>query len=113
MDNVTYDCTLAYGTARVSEAYIQFTIMHMSDHVFPVLSIKYPINEDGESTTPYKLTAGMKPSISDLCVLFCPCVVRKANSNVGIKTLNIRHQEQKGFRSIFIRIPQHQKGYLV
>ena len=25
----------------------------------------------------------------------------------------MRHQAQKGFRGIFVRIPEHQKGYLV
>ena len=25
----------------------------------------------------------------------------------------MRHQAQKGFRGIFVRIPQHKKGYLV
>ena len=25
----------------------------------------------------------------------------------------MRHQAQKGFRSIFVVIPQHQKGYLI
>ena len=46
-------------------------------------------------------------------MLFCPCVVRKATANVETKTLNMRHQAQKGFRGIFVRIPEHQKGYLV
>ena len=29
------------------------------------------------------------------------------------KALNMRHQSQKGFRGIFVGIPQHQNGYLV
>ena len=33
--------------------------------------------------------------------------------HIETKTLNMRHQEQKGFRGIFVGIPQHQKGYLV
>ena len=32
---------------------------------------------------------------------------------VDTKTLNMRHQAQKGFRGIFVGIPEHQKGYLV
>ena len=44
---------------------------------------------------------------------FCPCVVRKATAHVNTKTLNMRHQAQKGFRGIFVGIPDHQKGYLV
>ena len=99
--------------SRVTENYIHFALMYTTDHIFPVLSIKDLINEDGDPTTPYKLETGKKPSVSHLRVLFCPCVVRKATSHVDTKTLNMRHQAQKGFRGIFVGIPQHQKGYLV
>ena len=51
--------------------------------------------------------------MSHLRVLFCPCVVRKATAHVETKALNMRHQAQKGFRGIFVGIPEHQKGYLV
>ena len=87
--------------------------MYTTYHIFPVLPIKDLINKDGDPTTPYKLTTGTKPSVSRLHVLFCPCVVRKATAHVETKTLNMRHQAQKGFRGIFVGIPQHQKGYLV
>ena len=62
---------------------------------------------------PHKLATGTKPSVSHLRVLFCTCVVRKSTAHVETKTLTIRHQAQKGFRSIFVGIPEHQKGYLV
>ena len=55
----------------------------------------------------------MKPSVSHLHVLLCPCIVRKATAHVETKTLNMRHQAQKWFRGIFVGIPEHQKGYLV
>ena len=87
--------------------------MYTTDHIFPVLPIKDLINEDGDTTTPYKLATGMKPSVSHLRVLFCPCVVWRAMAHVETKTLNMRHQTQKGFRGISVGIPQHQKGYLV
>ena len=87
--------------------------MYTPDHIFPVLPIKDLINEDGDPTTPYKLATGMKPSVSHLPVLFCPYVVWNATSHVETKTLNMRHQAQKGFRGIFVGIPQHQKVYLV
>ena len=48
-----------------------------------------------------------------LRVLSCPCVVQKATAHVETKTLNMRHQAQKGFRGIFVGIPQHKKGFLV
>ena len=38
---------------------------------------------------------------------------RKSTAHVETKTLNMRHQAQKGFRGIFVGIPDHQKGYLV
>ena len=60
---------------------------------------------------PFKHATGTKPSVSLLCLLFFPCVVRKATANVVKKALNICHQAQKGFRSIFVGIPEHKKGY--
>ena len=51
--------------------------------------------------------------MSHLRVLFCPCVVRKATAHVETKTLNMRHQAQKGFHGIFVGIPEDHKGYLV
>ena len=87
--------------------------MHTIYHIFPVIPIKDLINEDGDPTTQHKLETGTKPSVSYLHVLFCPCVVRKATAHVETKTLNMRHQAQKGFRGIFVGIAQYQKGYLV
>ena len=87
--------------------------MYTRDHIFPVITIKDLINKVGKPTTPYRIAAGMKPSVSHSRVLFCPCVVRKATTHVDKKALNMRHQGQKGFRGIFVRITQHQKGYLV
>ena len=109
-------CTVAHSLmvhARVPEVYVHVALMYTTDHIFPVLPIKDIINEYGDPTTPHKLATGKKPSVSHLRVLFCPCVVRKATAHVETKTLNMRHQTQKGFRGIFVGIPDHQKGYLV
>ena len=95
--------------ARVLVVYVHFALMYTTDHIFPVLPIKDLINEDGDPTTPHKLATGMNPSVSHLRVLFCPCVVRKATAHVETKMLNMRHQAQKGFRGIFVSIPEHQK----
>ena len=81
--------------------------------MFPVLPIKYLINEDGNPKIPHKLATGTKPSVSHLRVLFCPCLVQKATAHVETKTLNMRDQAQKGFCGIFVGIPEHQKVYLV
>ena len=99
--------------ARGSKAYIHLSLMYTTYHIFPVLPRKDLINEDGDPTTPYKLSSGTKPSVSHLRVLFCPCIVRKATAHVGTKALNMRHQAQKGFRGIFFGITHHQKGYLM
>ena len=95
--------------ARVPEVYVHFALMYTTYHIFPVLPIKDLINEDGNPTTPHKLATGTKPSVSHLRVLFFPCVVCKATAHVETKTLNMRHQAQKGFRGIFIGILEHQK----
>ena len=99
--------------ARLPEVYVHFALMYTTDHIFPVLPIKDLIDTDGNPRTPYKLATGTKPSVSHLRVLFCPCVVRKAMAHVETKTLNMLHHAQKGFRVIFVGIPQHHKGYLV
>ena len=36
--------------AKVLEAYIHFTLMYTTDHIFPVIPIKDLINEDGNPT---------------------------------------------------------------
>ena len=77
--------------ARVPEVYVHFELMYTTDHIFPVLTIKDLINEDGNPTMPHKLATGMKPSVSHLRVLFCPCVVRKATAYVETNTLNMCH----------------------
>ena len=99
--------------ARFSEACVHFALMYTSYHIFPVLPIKDLINEDGDPIAPHKLAIGTKPSASHLHVLFCPCVVRKYTAHVETKALNMRHQAQKGFRGIFVGIPEHQKGDLL
>ena len=99
--------------ARVLEAYIHFALMYTTDHIFTVLPIKDLINEDNETTTPFKFATGTKPSVSNLRLLFFPCVVLKATTHVDKKALNMHHQAQKGFRVISVGIPQYQKGYLV
>ena len=99
--------------AIIPEAYFHFALMFTIYHIFPVLPIKDLINEDGDPTTSHKLATGTKPSVSHLRMLFCPFVVRKAMTHVETKTLNVCHQAQKGFRGIFVEIPEHQKAYLV
>ena len=98
---------------RVSDDYIHFSLMYTTHHIFTVLPIKHLINQDGEPTTPQKLANGAKHSVSNIRVLFFPCVVQKVTAHVDGKAFNMCHQSQKCFRVIFIGIPQYQKGYLI
>ena len=98
---------------RVLEAYIRFALIYTTYHILWVLPIKYMINKDDEPTTIFKLATGIKPSLSKLRLLFCPCVVRKVTAHVETKALNMHHQAQNVLCGIFDGIPQHQKGYLM
>ena len=54
-------CTVAHSLmvhARVPKLFVYFALMYTTDHIFPVLPIKDIINEDGDTTTPPKLTTG-------------------------------------------------------
>ena len=93
--------------ARVWEVYLHFAFMYTSDNIFPVLPIRDLINDYSDPTTPFKLSTGTKNSGSHLCVLFCTCFLRKTTAQIDKKALNMRHEEQKGFHSIFVGIPQH------
>ena len=66
--------------ARVSDECINFALMYTTDHIFPVLPIKQLVNQDSEPKTPHKLATSTKPSVSNIRVLFCTCVVRKATA---------------------------------
>ena len=68
--------------ARVFEVYIDFAFMYTIDHIFTVIPIKDMIKEDGDTTTPFKLTTGTKTSVPNLRVSFFPCVVPKATAHV-------------------------------
>ena len=95
--------------ARVSEVYVHFALMYTTDHIFLLLPIKDIINKDGDPTMKHKLATPKKPSVSHLHVFFCPRDVRKYTAHIETKTLNMRHQAQKGFCGIFGGIPEHQK----
>ena len=69
--------------AQVYEAYIHFMLMYTADNIFPVLTTKDLINEDGKPTTPFKLATGTKPSISHLCVLFFHVLYKKLLHMLG------------------------------
>ena len=84
--------------ARVSDEYIHFSLMYMTDHIFPVLPIKHLVNQDGEPTKPHKRETGTKPSVFNLCISFCMCVLQNSTAHVDTTALNMCHWSQKGFR---------------
>ena len=108
-------CTISHSImvhARVSEAYIHFVLMYTTDHIFPVLPIKYMINKNGNPTTPFKLATCTKPSVSYLRVLFCPCVLQKATAHVDKKALNMCHKAQKVLVVSSLEFHRIKKGIL-
>ena len=99
--------------AQVLEAYINFSLIYTAYHILQLVPIKDLINKDGNPTTTFKMVTGTKPLVLHLRVLFCTYVVQKYTAHIGTNALSTCHQSQKGFRGIFVGIPQHQKGYLV
>ena len=76
---------------RVYEKNIYFELIFITEHILLVLPIKHLVNQDVEPTMPHKLATGTKPSVSNLHVLFRPCVVQKSTEYVDTKALNMRH----------------------
>ena len=98
--------------ARVAEEYIHHAVMYAAHRVFPVLPIKDLVNEQGEPCTPSELMHGEKPPVRHLITLFCPVIVKKHTAMKDKKMVNMRHQAQKGYRGIFVGMPENQEGYL-
>ena len=96
--------------ARVSDKYIHFSLMYTTDHIFLVLPIKHLVDNYGEPTTPHKMATGKEPTVSNLCDVFCPCVLQKATAHVDTKVLNMRNQSQKVFKIYFLGFHNIRKG---
>ena len=108
-------CKIAHSLmvyARVSEAYIHFELMYITDHIFPVLPMKNMMNKDSNLTTTFKLATCTKPSVSHICVLFFLCIVQKATAHMDKNALNMRHQYQKGFGVPLLELQRIKKGIL-
>ena len=78
--------------------------MYTTDNIFPVQPIKHLVDQDGEPATPHKLETGKKPSVSNLQVLLCPCIVKNSTAHVDTKALKMCHHSKKGFCGIFVGI---------
>ena len=98
---------------RVSDEYINFALMYMTDNILPVLPIKHLVNQDGEPTTQHRLATVKKLQYQNYGVYSVCVFKKKATAHVDKKALNMCHQPQKGFCGIFVGIIQHQKGYIV
>ena len=96
---------------RVEEKFTHFALINAAHVIMPVLPLKDLVNESGEQTTSIKLMTGNKARIGHIRTLFCPVIVKKLTAQHKGKSLNMRHQPQKGFRGIFVGIPDNQAGY--
>ena len=63
---------------RVFVEYKKISFMYITPHIIPVLPINHLVKQDGEPATSHNLATSMKPSVSNICILFCPLVVQKA-----------------------------------
>ena len=84
--------------------------MYAAHHIVPVLPLKDLVDKQGNPVTPHELMTGEKAKICHLRTLFCPAIVKKHTAQYKGKHLNMRHQPQKGFRGIFVGIPDNQQG---
>ena len=89
--------------ARVLEAYIHFTRMYTTDHIFPHLPIHDMINEDSNLTTPFKLATGTKPSVSHLHIIFFHVLYIQLHHTVK-KVVEYLSSSAKGFRGFFLKV---------
>ena len=97
MEDLSNYCIFNYGARTSRGKYIHFALMYMTHHMFLVLLIKHLVKQDGETNMPHKLETITKNSVSNICVLFCPCVVQKETAQVDGKLLNMCYQSQTFF----------------
>ena len=95
---------------RFFDEYIHFELMYTTHQIFPVLTIKHLVNQDGEPTTPHKLATDTKTLVSNICVPFFPYVVKKETSHINRKALNIHHQLKMFFGVYLLELHNTKKG---
>ena len=83
--------------ARVSEVYINFELMYMTDHIFLVLPIKDMINKDIDPTTLFKLATVTKSSVSHLRVLIFSVICTESYCTHWDKGITYASPSTKGF----------------
>ena len=96
----------------MAENYSHSALIYADLYALSVLPLKYLVNEKGEPCTLFELMNGEKPSVRHLRTLFCPVIVKKHTAMKDKKVVNMRHQAQKGYRGIFVGMPENQEGYL-
>ena len=96
---------------RVEEKFNHFALINTAHVIMPVLPLRDLVNESGKQTTLVELMTGNKARISRILTLLCLVIVKKLTAQHKGKSLNMQHQLQKGFRGIFVGIPENQAGY--
>ena len=118
-------CTISHPLmvhAQFSEAYIHFTLMYTTDHIFPVLPSKNLINKYGELTTWFKLATGTKPSILYLRIFFSMCCTKiyctcwykggkHAPSSAKVFSRYI-HWDSAASKRVYFTYPTNARSYL-
>ena len=69
--------------AIVLEAYIIFALMYTTDHIFPVLPIKYVINKESDPNTSFKLATCMNLQYQIYACYFVHVLHRKLLQILG------------------------------
>ena len=83
--------------ARFLEAYIHFALMYTVNNMFLLLPIKDLIDEDGDPTTPFKLTTGKKPSVLHIYIFNLSMCCTEIYCTCWYKGVKHASQSAKGF----------------
>ena len=108
LQTIAYSRMMVY--AQVSYDYIIFSLMCTTHHIFLVLPTKHFVNQYGEPTIPHNLETVVKPSVSNIWILFCLYVVKKATAHVNRNALNICHRSQRFFGVSLLGFYKTKKG---
>ena len=84
----------------------------MTDHKFPVLPIKYLVNQESELTTPQNCQLAQKLH-HQTHVVICLCNVRKETAHVDTKALTCVINHKGVIVAYFLESQNIKKGYLI
>ena len=109
MGNIMNYHTFKYG-ARMGFWWIYQYCINVHDWSYISCDTNETLGKSGWWTN-YTTQTGnwQKPSVSNLPVLFCSCLIRKTTTYVDKKALDMHQQLQKGFCEIIVGIAKHKR----